>query len=842
MEIETYEQALVFAARNGNQMSFEELYKMFYPKVFALARMTVKNEADAEDVLQQTFISAWQNIGKLEDINAFSTWLQRICLNHCYALLRKHRPNVTALEDEVEDQADAELDSDMMLPDVYAEKADLKERLGRIIDELSDVQRQTLTLYYFGDLSVEEIAQVMEVSEGTVKSRLFLARKAIRTEIEEQERKTGQKFYGVGLPLIPFAELFRQKIEASSLSETTAADLLKNVTAVMGGERFPGAGTGSSSAASSGTGGSHVVSNAPRAAVRTVAETTTKTAATAATGASKGSAAKIIAALLAAAVVIGGGVGVTMLMKSHRSVPVAEVVTTAAPTDTPAPTPTVAPVTPTEEPAAVEPEAQNTAAQQLSAYEAYLNCLQENQSAIDQYNWQMTWQSGQFTLGTGRQVALADITGDDIPELIYMEAAPNTLVTLHIVTCRDGVLTPLYSDDQTYWDGQVGGGFSYYLFKVAGDDALYAYLYPTGESAVTISYSRFTEAADGSLVRTPVCEKIIQSSYTENGGYAETVTYRVDGVETSEDGFAAKEEELKSGITEILPYSMITYEGEELAGRLDLQAIGHAMTSEEAILYLQALISQLKQSQVLANAPSDYLLQGSAGAWFETLSVQPDGSFELYSEDTDAGSSGDGYQGTTYYSTAHGTLTNETQINDYTYSYEIGSWTPDGAAGEEWIEDFGDGYQMLYTVMDYGDLTGQMFYLYTPDAPVAELPEDFEMWSWMAPVDIQSDSALGTYAFYNAARQYWYFPMTDEAVAMYNTYRVQAPSADAGTLTVTGDVVNIRTGPGTEYDSIGTVNQGSQLTIIGKSGNWYEVQYYGSTGYIIEDYVTANAG
>ena len=250
MEIKAYERALVFAARNGNEASFEELYKLYYQKIFALARMTVKNEADAEDILQQTFISAWQNIGKLADVEAFNTWLQRICLNYCYSLLRKRRSEFSAFEETMTDDQeseDAELASDMMLPDVYAEKADLKERLGRIIDELSDVQRQTLTLYYFSGLSVEEISRVMEVSEGTVKSRLFLARKAIRTEIEEQERKSGQKFYGFGLPLIPFAVLFTQKVEAASLSADTASHLFEAITeAVTGKALASGAASGTS--------------------------------------------------------------------------------------------------------------------------------------------------------------------------------------------------------------------------------------------------------------------------------------------------------------------------------------------------------------------------------------------------------------------------------------------------------------------------------------------------------------------------------------------------------------------------------------------------------------------
>ena len=101
MPMTDYEQALVFAAKNGNEKSFEELYKIYYQKVYSLAKMTLKNNADAEDVLQLTFVSAWKNISSLEDNAAFNSWIQRITLNQCYALLRKSRPVVSIDDDEI---------------------------------------------------------------------------------------------------------------------------------------------------------------------------------------------------------------------------------------------------------------------------------------------------------------------------------------------------------------------------------------------------------------------------------------------------------------------------------------------------------------------------------------------------------------------------------------------------------------------------------------------------------------------------------------------------------------------------------------------------------------------
>ena len=230
MPMNKTEEALVFAAKNGNTKCFEELYKLYYEKIYALALTITKNASDAEDVLQITFVKAWQNIYKLNDPSAFNTWLQRITINQCNSMLRGGKQNYS-IDDEGENGELLQIESDLMLPEQYAERADLSVRLKAIIDELSVVQRETILLYYFNDMSIDEIAQTMDCSEGTVKSRLFLARKAIKTEITEQEKKTGEKFYGIaGVALIPFAGIFVKQIKIASLSGSEAANVLNRIS------------------------------------------------------------------------------------------------------------------------------------------------------------------------------------------------------------------------------------------------------------------------------------------------------------------------------------------------------------------------------------------------------------------------------------------------------------------------------------------------------------------------------------------------------------------------------------------------------------------------------------
>lgn len=290
--------ALATAAQNGDENAFAELYETFYQKVFALAKTTVKTDADAEDVLQLTFIKAWKNIGGLKNPEAFSTWIQRITLNQCYTLLRSRHVDVSIDESEDDESfGPIRLETDLMLPEVYAERADLRARLSRIIDGLSSVQKQTIMLYYYDGLPVENIAWVMDCSVNTVKSRLFLARKSIKTEIEEQERKSGQPFFGIiGLATVPFGKLFIEHVESSLLDAGTASGIFESITARLARQSAKTAQTGSAEAAE------RAANTAAKAASNVGAK------AAAATGAK--AAAKVGASIVSKKVIIGVIAGV----------------------------------------------------------------------------------------------------------------------------------------------------------------------------------------------------------------------------------------------------------------------------------------------------------------------------------------------------------------------------------------------------------------------------------------------------------------------------------------------------------------------------------------------------
>lgn len=135
------EEAVVFAAKNGNTKCFEELYKLYYEKIYALALTVTKNPSDAEDVLQITLVKAWQNIDKLDNPSAFNTWLQRITINQCNSMLRGSKQNYS-IDDEGDNGKLPQIESDLLLPEQYTERADLSVRLKAIIDENSQQYRE----------------------------------------------------------------------------------------------------------------------------------------------------------------------------------------------------------------------------------------------------------------------------------------------------------------------------------------------------------------------------------------------------------------------------------------------------------------------------------------------------------------------------------------------------------------------------------------------------------------------------------------------------------------------------------------------------------------------------
>ena len=428
MPISQQELTLIHSAKNGDEQSFAQLYNIYYQKIYALALTTTKNPTDAEDVLQITFLKAWQNISGLQNVEAFNTWIQRIAINESNTLLGKRKPNIS-LDNDEDDNPVPELESDLMLPEAYAEQEDLSARLRTIIFNLSDVQRQTIMLFYFDSLTIPEIAEVMDCSENTVKSRLFLARKAIKTEIEEQERKTGTRFFGiVGIPLLPFGNIFVNQVRKNTISPARAMQIFSNIQKATG---------------------------------------ITVASAGAAVGMS--AATKALIGVLAGVATIGvvtAGVLTTQLISDSNAE--TEPVTTAI-VQTEAINPTDENVTEPTTEVATEPD-------YTEVFSAYRSILQSEKSGINNFVWQLG------TDNESRPIVLADIMGDETPELIFEKAthmmnSTQGMTQLNIVSFIDGEAVTVFQSEENAWEqNEAGaeGGSQTMLFQIDGEKTLYA--------------------------------------------------------------------------------------------------------------------------------------------------------------------------------------------------------------------------------------------------------------------------------------------------------------------------------------------------------------------------------
>lgn len=196
--------------REGDTEAFEELYKLTSSRVYFVCLNMLGSEQDANDAMQDTYLTACKNIRQLNDPKRFSSWVERIAINRCKDILKKKIP--TPVDDEfIKETLLAE--DELTLPEEYILKADKRKTLMKIMrEQLSELQFQTVILYYFSNLSIAETAEVMGCSEGSVMNRLAVSRAKIKKYVEEQERNTGSKlFVFAGVPFL--TKLFAEECE-----------------------------------------------------------------------------------------------------------------------------------------------------------------------------------------------------------------------------------------------------------------------------------------------------------------------------------------------------------------------------------------------------------------------------------------------------------------------------------------------------------------------------------------------------------------------------------------------------------------------------------------------------
>jgi RNA polymerase sigma-70 factor (ECF subfamily) len=177
------EQHLIERAQKGDQEAFAALVSEHQRYIYNLALRVLKNEEDALDLAQETFVRAWTALPNFRRQSQFRTWLYRIVTNLCYNRLPNLRRSLNELGDDVIAEI-PETDAAFDNPAHGLESRELRSHLHQAIDRLDENYRLLISLRYQNELSYEEIATMLNLPLGTVKTGLFRAKEQLRRALE----------------------------------------------------------------------------------------------------------------------------------------------------------------------------------------------------------------------------------------------------------------------------------------------------------------------------------------------------------------------------------------------------------------------------------------------------------------------------------------------------------------------------------------------------------------------------------------------------------------------------------------------------------------------------------
>ena len=226
----------------------EQIYNEAYKAVYWTAMALLKNEADAEDIVQDTFVSLIESYDSIADKTKVVAWLKKNAANKC--LNRLTRTKTDNASDEFFETIEAVPED--FLPDSIVESEDTRKIIMNIIDNvLSDDIRRTLVLFYFDEMSTKEIAEALGIPQGTVLWRLNFAKKRIKKEVEKYEEENNTKLYGMAIPFL--SKLFIKEAEqvvfkplpASLLNLSASAQAPSNGAGIKASAEAVTKGTGS---------------------------------------------------------------------------------------------------------------------------------------------------------------------------------------------------------------------------------------------------------------------------------------------------------------------------------------------------------------------------------------------------------------------------------------------------------------------------------------------------------------------------------------------------------------------------------------------------------------------
>ena len=187
MELETTR--LMSATKGGDRGAFDELVQTLRGRAFRVAHSLVGSHEDALELSQEAFLKTYRARDTFRDGEAFLPWFHRILRNTCFSFLRKnqrlvHHSLSAGPEDAAGERADWDIEGRAPAPGAEIERSEAMVAFAHGFEELTARDREILSLRHFEDLSYREIAEALDIPQGTVMSRLFHARRRLRTRLE----------------------------------------------------------------------------------------------------------------------------------------------------------------------------------------------------------------------------------------------------------------------------------------------------------------------------------------------------------------------------------------------------------------------------------------------------------------------------------------------------------------------------------------------------------------------------------------------------------------------------------------------------------------------------------
>lgn len=297
---------LVIDTQNDVEGAFEELYKETISFSYSIVSLLLKNEEDIEDALQNSYIQVSRGIKDLKNPESFKSWLSITVKRECQKHIAKHK-RMTDVFSTATKTKEFESPAEEALPFDLIERKEISEAVRNIVNSLPDDKRACIVLYYFEQNSLSEIAEILGIPEGTVKSRLYHARKILEKKFKKLQSKDESLLGFSAIPLIVtfFAYQTKNIVVPAAIESAALGAVAVNSAATIGATSATAAGSTAAGATSATAAGSTAAGASVTASVRTGAATAVTT--------------KIAAIAVAATVATGGTVATVNVVKEHRA-------------------------------------------------------------------------------------------------------------------------------------------------------------------------------------------------------------------------------------------------------------------------------------------------------------------------------------------------------------------------------------------------------------------------------------------------------------------------------------------------------------------------------------------